>query len=166
MRITHRPAVAVLAAVLAFGPLSAHAGGYGGHYGGGHWGGHGYGGWGPGLLLGGLGIGLLIGSQYSGPAYAGTYYPGYVVAEPPPVVYYPAPAPAPRYVPVQPVAPAQPAAPDPVIYPRNGQSPAQTEADRQACNRWATTQQSAMLDASVFQRATFACLDGRGYSVR
>jgi alkanesulfonate monooxygenase SsuD/methylene tetrahydromethanopterin reductase-like flavin-dependent oxidoreductase (luciferase family) len=66
---------------------------------------------------------------------------------------------------VPPAPPPKPA-PDPIIYPRGGQSPEQTEADRQACNRWATTQPSAMADASVFQRAMAACLDGRGYTVR
>ena len=65
----------------------------------------------------------------------------------------------------QPV-PAANRSPDPIFYPRNGQSPAQTEADRQDCNRWATTQQNAMSDAQVFQRATYACMDGRGYTVR
>ena len=35
-----------------------------------------------------------------------------------------------------------------------------------ACNSWATTQTNAMNDASIFQRATFACMDGRGYTVR
>ncbi len=82
-----------------------------------------------------------------------------------PPVYYPA-QPAPVYV-NPPAAQAQaPAAADPIFYPRNGQSPAQTEADRQDCNRWATTQPRAMADASVFQRATFACMDGRGYTAR
>jgi hypothetical protein len=56
--------------------------------------------------------------------------------------------------------------PDPIFYPRNGQSQAQTEVDRQACNRWATTQAGAMSDAQIFQRATFACMEGRGYTVR
>jgi hypothetical protein len=56
--------------------------------------------------------------------------------------------------------------PDPIFYPRNGQTQAQTEADRQECNRWATTQAGAMSDAQIFQRATYACMDGRGYSVR
>ena len=56
--------------------------------------------------------------------------------------------------------------PEPIIYPRNGQSPEQTEADRQECNRWATTQPAALNDAQVFQRAVAACLDGRGYTVR
>ena len=56
--------------------------------------------------------------------------------------------------------------PEPVIYPRNGQSPEQTEADRQECNRWATTQPAALNDAQVFQRAVAACMDARGYTVR
>jgi hypothetical protein len=64
----------------------------------------------------------------------------------------------------QPVPQAPP--PDPIFYPRNGQSAAQTEADRQDCNRWATTQQNALSDAQVFQRATYACMEGRGYTVR
>ena len=59
-----------------------------------------------------------------------------------------------------------PAAAEPIFYPRGGQSAAQTEADRRACNSWATTQHNAMNDASVFQRATFACMDGRGYTAR
>ena len=37
---------------------------------------------------------------------------------------------------------------------------------RQDCNRWATTQAGAMSDAQIFQRATYACMDGRGYTVR
>ena len=41
-----------------------------------------------------------------------------------------------------------------------------TEADRQDCNRWATTQPSAMNDAGVFNRAVDACMDGRGYTLR
>lgn len=96
----------------------------------------------------------------------GVYYsaytsgPGYVVVQAPAgvsaanVVQAP-PAPAP-------VA----AAPDPIIYPRNNQSPQQTEADRQECNRWATTQPSSMNNASVFQRAVEACMDGRGYTMK
>ncbi|MFA6262652.1 MAG: hypothetical protein WC760_14400, partial [Bacteroidia bacterium] len=56
--------------------------------------------------------------------------------------------------------------PDPEIYPRNGQSAQQTEGDRQECNRWAVTQPSAVADASVFQRAVEACMDGRGYTMR
>ena len=57
-------------------------------------------------------------------------------------------------------------APVPIFYPRNGQSASQLESDIQECNRWATTQANAMSDASVFQRAVAACMDGRGYTVR
>jgi hypothetical protein len=66
----------------------------------------------------------------------------------------------------QPAAPPAPARPDPVIYPRNGQSAEQTEADRQDCNRWATTQPAALADAAVFQRAVEACMDARGYTMK
>ncbi len=61
---------------------------------------------------------------------------------------------------------AAPTRPEPVIYPRNGQSAQQTEADRQECNRWATTQPAALADADVFQRAVAACMDARGYTLR
>lgn len=92
----------------------------------------------------------------------GVYYAtlagqGYTVVAPPPGAATAQPLPpAPAPIPV----------PDPVIYPRNGQSTAQTEIDRQECNRWATTQPSALADASVFQRAVAACMDGRGYTTR
>lgn len=135
-------------------------GGYG-HGGPGYWRGGGYRGWGPGLVWGGigLGLGLGLGSYYGSPYYPTYVYPD-VVVSPPPVVYYQQQA-----VPASP-APASRSAPDPVVYPRNGQSAAQTEADQQDCNRWATTQRNAMADASVFQRATAACMDGRGYTIR
>jgi len=77
-----------------------------------------------------------------------------VVYAPPPV---PLPPPAPVYVPSR---------AEPVIYPRNGQGSAQLEADHRECNRWATTQQAAMADTSVFNRAVEACMDGRGYTLR
>jgi hypothetical protein len=87
----------------------------------------------------------------------------------PEVVYVPPPLPQPVYVP-QPVQPVYtqpaPSRAVPVIYPRNGQSSVQLEADSRECNRWATTQQSAMSDAGVFQRAVEACMDGRGYTMR
>ena len=163
-----RALIAGIVATSALAPLSAeaqsrHGGGYGHGGGHSHRGGHGHFGggyWGPGVFVGGLAIGIGLGSYNHGYGYTG--YPGYVVVEPPPV-YYPAPVqPMP-----QPLAapPAQGSA-DPVIYPRNGQSAAQSEADRLACNRWATSLPSAMADASVFNRATAACMDGRGYTVR
>ena len=89
----------------------------------------------------------------------GVYYQsapgGYVVVNPP--------AEAPEAVPAPPPPPLRP---EPIIYPRNGQSTQQTEADRQDCNRWAASQPAALNDASVFNRAVEACMDGRGYSMR
>ncbi len=66
---------------------------------------------------------------------------------------------------------AQPTAPPatisaPIVYPRNGQTAAQTEDDRQACGRWASAQPGATTDGQVFDRAMDACMDGRGYTVR
>ena len=74
-----------------------------------------------------------------------------VIVEPAPVVVRERPAVAVEEGPPPVRVPAS--RPDPIIYPRNGQSAQQTEADRQECNRWATTQPSALADASVFQRA-------------
>lgn len=147
-------ALAALAMVAA--PLESQAGpggrggghsyGHRGHGGWGHGGGHYWGGF-------GWGLGLGIGTYY---ALAPWYQPGYVVA-----------VPAPAYdVGIAPAPPAARAAPDPIIYPNRGQSAGQTEADRQACDRWAMTQPSAMADASVFHRATLACMEGRGYTVK
>lgn len=81
--------------------------------------------------------------------------PVYMAPPPPP------PAPLPMAQPVY--VPARPAA---VVYPRNGQSYQQQEFDQRECNGWATTQQAAMADASVFHRAVEACMDGRGYTMR
>jgi hypothetical protein len=109
----------------------------------------------------GLGLAALASPVY----YDSPYY----YAAPP--VYYPPAAtyvtPAPVYVqPSTSVPAAQSSAPEPIFYPRNGQNAAQVEADRRACNSWATTQNNAMNDASIFQRATLACMDGRGYTAR
>jgi hypothetical protein len=121
----------------------------------GYRGGHGYrgspyrggGGWGWGLGLG-LGTGLLLAAPW--------YYPPAttVIVEQPPQTL------------VVPPAPPQPVRPEPVIYPRNGQTAQQLEADRQECNRWATTQPAALNDSSVFMRAVDACMDGRGYTTK
>lgn len=62
--------------------------------------------------------------------------------------------------------PPQPPKAEPIIYPRNGQSPEQLENDRRDGNRWATTQPNAQPDASVFDRAVDACMDGRGYTMK
>jgi len=156
-------------------PASAH----GGWHGGGHRGGfpgrgwsRGY--WGPGPFWGGLGLGLSIGAigYYGAYGAYGAYdeyypYPGVVVAPATPGYVVVDPAAGDRVVRSvpQPV-PLVSRAPDPIFYPKSGQSAAKTESDRQDCNRWATTQTGAMSDASIFQRATFACMEGRGYSVR
>ncbi len=163
-------AFAVAALTLALSAAPALADRDGGHHRGG---GHGRGFYGPGLFLGGVALGLGAaslyrhdrGGYYGGGYYGGTYYSGGYYG--PPVVYGP-PVYSGYVVATTPpaVEPPARAAPDPVVYPSRGQSPAQTEADRQACNRWATTQPSAMADASVFHRATTACLEGRGYTVR
>jgi hypothetical protein len=92
---------------------------------------------------------------YAGGVYYRQVPDGYVVSNPPPEAANAQPAP-----------PPPPRKPDPIIYPRNGQNAQQTEADRQDCNRWATTQPSALNDASVFNRAVEACMDGKGYSMR
>ncbi|MED5620329.1 hypothetical protein [Ideonella sp. BN130291] len=107
------------------------------------------------------------GGLWWGPVWPGAVWvvPGPVVSVPPAVMVSPAPHAQASDKP-EPVLSARAAAPDPIVYPRNGQSAEQTEADQRECNRWATTQRNAMNDASVFHRAVLACLDGRGYTVR
>lgn len=136
-----------------------------GHYRGGRWGHRGY--W-PGAFWGGVGLGVGLGAiGYYGGYYDGYYAPYGAYYYDPPVVV------APVYGTVDPDAPriGQPvpqisSAAEPIFYPKNGQSAEATESDRRECNRWATTQRNAMADASVFQRATLACMEGRGYTVR
>ncbi len=147
----------------------------GGHAGGGwrgdHWGHRGFGR--PGVFWGGLGLGLGIGAVgyyggWWGPyGYAPYYYDGYYYDAAPAVIVSPgAPMPVdPATRSGQPV-PQTSRSPDPIFYPNKGQSAATTEADRRECNLWATTQSGAMADASIFQRATLACMEGRGYTVK
>lgn len=161
--------LAGLALIVATGlPLDASAQGrHGGtsvhgHHssGGGHWRGrghrghrgHGGHGW-AGLALG-IGLGSLILSRPWEPVYVERPVPVYI--DPPP--HHPD-----HLADARPVPPRMP---DPVIYPNRGQSEQRLEADRQDCNRWATTQRDAMADAGIFHRATLACLEGRGYTVR
>ena len=169
-------ALASLVATLpahARGPGGPH-GGYAGHGGGyaGHGGGyvhHRGGGWGPGaFFLGAVGLGIGLNAYYGGPWYPGyAAYPGYVVVEPSPVVVVqetPAVVQQPAATAATQARPA--AVVDPVIYPRNGQSASQIDKDRQECVQWAVAQPRALADASVYQRAIAACMDGRGYSLR
>lgn len=112
--------------------------------------------------LGALVVGLALAVPLIALASQADRAPDVVYVQPPAA---PAPLPAPVYAP----APAPVYAPsraEPVIYPRNGQSSAQLEADSRECNRWATKQQAAMADSSVFNRAVDACMDGRGYTLR
>ena len=102
----------------------------------------------------------------------GVYYSaapgGYVVVNPPPqadgAVAQPSPPPAPPR-------------PDPIFYPRNGQSPQQQGQDKFECHNWAkgqtgfdpTSQASSGASPatrSAYGRAMAACLDARGYTVR
>ncbi|MEO7337668.1 MAG: hypothetical protein ABIV63_13905 [Caldimonas sp.] len=149
-------ALAVAALALTGAPHDSEARPYG--RGGGYHGSYGHSGWGhDGRFWGGVGLGLGLGF---GTYYAlSPWYPGVAYVVPPAPVYEVVSPPPP---PVQ----VTRAAPDPIIYPNRGQSAAQTEADRQACNRWATSQPSAMADASVFHRATLACMEGRGYTLK
>jgi len=167
--------IALASLALATGAHAQHHGGFGGgnhggYHGGdhggyrgegrgeGHWGGHGGYRGGPGWVWGGLGLGLGLGlaSYYNSYPY---YYdnPSYVVAAPP-IVYD---NPQPIYSQPVPARSSQP-----VIYPRNGQSAAKTDADADACSEWAGKQPNASTDASVFQRGIAACMDARGYTVR
>jgi hypothetical protein len=113
----------------------------------------------PGWVWGGVGLGLGLGlaSYYAWPWY-GYADPGYVVVDAP--VGYANPQP----VYASPV-PARSAS-RPVIYPRNGQSAAQTDADADACSQWAGQQPNATADAGVFERGISACMDARGYTLR
>lgn len=147
--------------------------GGGGGWRGDHWGHRGYGR--PGVFWGGVRLGLGFGAiGYYGGAWGpygyapyGWYDRGYLYDDAPTVVFDPG---TPTLVdPGSRVGQAVPQAshaPDPIFYPDKGQSAATAESDRRDCNRWATTQNGAMADASIFQRATFACMEGRGYTVR
>lgn len=105
-----------------------------------------------------------------------TYYTstpgGYVVAEPPP-----------GDVSETPPEPGEEEYTDDdkmFIYPRNGQSQEQQDADRYECHKWASEQTSydptkippdmphekIMQQRSDYQRAMAACLDGRGYTAK
>lgn len=124
------------------------------------YGGVGWGGWGG-----------YRGGYYGHRGWARPYWGGGVVVAAPWVVvpyapYGPAYDPPSVRPPEPPAVSVPPTKPDPVIYPRNGQDANQTEYDRQACNRWATTQPAAVADAGVFQRAVEACMDGRGYTMK
>ncbi|MBU6258699.1 MAG: hypothetical protein KGL18_16120 [Burkholderiales bacterium] len=162
MKTATRVLAALFSAALACSAVPAQAQR---HWGGGerheyHGGYHRGWGWGPAWGLG-IGLGLGYGAGYWNGYYAPYGWgPGYVVVQSPPPVTVVQP-------PAQTVVPAAPSStPAPVVYPRNGQSAAQTESDQQDCNRWATTVPGALADASVMMRAVAACMDARGYTLK
>jgi len=62
---------------------------------------------------------------------------------------------------------------DVYVYPRNGQTPEQTQNDRYECHSWAASQsgfdptrQDQSGNPADYRRAMVACLDARGYSAR
>lgn len=64
---------------------------------------------------------------------------------------------------------------DVYVYPRNGQTPEQTQNDQYECHSWAVSQtgfdptrsqQPGTGNAADYRRAIVACLDARGYSAR
>jgi hypothetical protein len=163
-------ALAIVGAGLPLNEACASEGhkGHGGGRGGYHHRSHGPG-WG-GVVVGtgiGFGLGWMSASRpvYVAPAYS-TYPPVHGWVEPAPVIIYRQPPPVVVYREAPVVVYSQPAAPEPIIYPRHGQSAQQTEADRQDCNRWASTQRHAMGSSQAFNRATEACMDARGYTQR
>jgi hypothetical protein len=124
--------------------------------------------WGPRWVVGVPPLGIVV--PYLPPAYVsltvgdvpyyyanGVYYTGapegYVVVNPPATVAQAAP------VPVSPP-------PTLIIYPRDGQTTAQAESDRAACNDWAGAQPGGRGDAATFQRGFATCMEGRGYTVK
>jgi len=151
MSFARRLLIASLAVMLAGAPMLSEAQGRPGR-GGGPGGGWGPG-WGWGAVVLGLDLALLANYEYNNT-------PRVVYTQPVVVVQQPAASTATS------TAAVSSASYEPIIYPRNGQSAEQIESDRQACNSWASTQPKAQADASVFKRATEACMDGRGYTLR
>jgi hypothetical protein len=140
---------------------------------GGHWGGHWGWWWAPWAVIGGA----AVLAPYYAPApyyYAPYYYSPYYA--PPPVVIQEQPQ-----VYVQPGPSVQPSSSDRIfVYARQGQSEELQAKDRYECHSWAVgqTQYDPTRPAggmsqgqlnqmrSDYQRATGACLDGRGYTTK
>lgn len=115
----------------------------------------------------------------------GVYYtqaldaPGYVVTDPPlgidTATVQSAPPSAAIVVPSPETSPGAAVDSEPLfVYPRSGQSEAQTVKDRNECNQWGSGQTgfdpaSGTADEqqrSNYRRAVGACLEGRGYTVK
>ena len=121
-----------------------------------------------------LSIGGLTYYYADGVYYAAAPIAGYIVVSPPPgadtaqaIDAAGATPQAPAVVSAVPAGGgATPPARAPIVYPRNGQTAAQLDADQKQCRQWAASQIGAAANASVLDRALDACLDGRGYTVR
>jgi hypothetical protein len=93
---------------------------------------------------------------------------GYVVSDPPPA----AGSDDSQYAQAAPADPGSGGA-EVYLYPRYGQSEAQSQNDRYECHAWAVgqtgfdpTRPSAQGNVADYRRALIACLDARGYSAR
>jgi hypothetical protein len=102
-------------------------------------------------------------------------YSGYVVTDPPPAAGTEGSADASGAYEQAPQANygGGDSAVDVYVYPRNGQTPDQTQNDRYECHGWAVsqsgfdpTQQGQSGNPADYRRAMVACLDARGYSAR
>jgi hypothetical protein len=102
-------------------------------------------------------------------------YSGYVVTDPPPAAGTDGSADASGAYEQAPQAnyDSGGSAADVYVYPRNGQTPEQTQNDRYECHGWAVsqsgfdpTQQGQSGNPADYKRAMVACLDARGYSAR
>jgi hypothetical protein len=100
---------------------------------------------------------------------------GYVVTDPPPVEGTEGSADAGGAYQQAPQANYGGSAGDVYIYPRNGQTPEQTQNDRYECHSWAVSQsgfdptraqQAGNGNPADYRNAMVACLDARGYSSR
>ena len=98
---------------------------------------------------------------------------GYVVTDPPPLEGTEGSADASGGYQQAPEANYSGSAGDVYVYPRNGQTPEQTENDRYECHGWAVSQsgfdptrQDQTGNPEDYRRAMVACLDARGYSSR
>jgi hypothetical protein len=101
----------------------------------------------------------------------GNYYravpDGYVVVQPPLGIetVMPIQTPSPLQSPPPTLAP-QAASDSPLIYPQNGQSAEQVQADSTQCSNWAAAQPNGAGNVSAYIQAFGLCMDSRGYSVR
>jgi len=160
-----------------------YGGRYGGYYGGYGWrGGYGWGGyygpWGWGWGWGGVGLGLYFATL---PYYYSTYWYGGVPYYYADNTYYRWDPAMGQYQTVSPPAGSpqtagQGSVTELIVYPKNGQSQEQQVTDKYECYRWAVAQLgydptsagggTVRGNLSDYYRASAACLEGRGYTVK